>query len=207
MTDLVEQPVWQSVRRFEETDAIQGGENGVDNIPLSQLTNRTAYLKEQIENAASQGTKNHNYIKNGVFVIPQSATLDINQFQEFANVTHPFSGLKEKRMLLNISATLRAGQYAGIFRISNTVKKNGVTVMEYFRETVLLATEIQQINFNIGVYDLSVQDIAGGGVSIYRSDDRLVKFKNGDILEISLSSLSDHSLNTVSTPIFNITEF
>lgn len=35
------------VRQFEITDPLQGGENGVDNIPTRQLANRTRFLKNQ----------------------------------------------------------------------------------------------------------------------------------------------------------------
>ena len=35
------------IRQFEITDPLQGGENGVDNIPTRQLANRTRFLKNQ----------------------------------------------------------------------------------------------------------------------------------------------------------------
>lgn len=48
MANLQETPQWESgVYQIEETDPVQGGPNGIDNLPHKQLANRTAYLKQQ----------------------------------------------------------------------------------------------------------------------------------------------------------------
>lgn len=40
---------WEdNVYLFEETDVVQGGIDGTDNVPLNQLANRTAWLKAQL---------------------------------------------------------------------------------------------------------------------------------------------------------------
>jgi len=45
---LQETPQWEAgVYQIEETDPVQGGPDGVDNLPHKQLANRTAYLKQQ----------------------------------------------------------------------------------------------------------------------------------------------------------------
>jgi hypothetical protein len=50
MANLTETPVWEEgIRQFEIDDYLQGGENGVDNIPLRQLGNRTVFLKEKVD--------------------------------------------------------------------------------------------------------------------------------------------------------------
>lgn len=39
----------EGVYQFEVTDPVEGGETGVDNLPLKNLANRTTYLKEHID--------------------------------------------------------------------------------------------------------------------------------------------------------------
>lgn len=62
MANLPEQSLWESVRQFEEEDELRGGPNGIDNVPLKQLVNRTRYLKDQVESKADAG---HNH--DGVY--------------------------------------------------------------------------------------------------------------------------------------------
>jgi hypothetical protein len=51
MAYLPESPVWEEgVYQYEITDKLQSGADGVDNIQGKQLANRTAYLKEQLQN-------------------------------------------------------------------------------------------------------------------------------------------------------------
>lgn len=50
MANLPETPSWVTgIYQLEETDPVQGGPNGIDNLQGKQLANRTAYLKSQIE--------------------------------------------------------------------------------------------------------------------------------------------------------------
>lgn len=49
MANLAELEQWEAgIRQFETEDVVEGGVEGVDNIPLRQLANRTAWLKAQI---------------------------------------------------------------------------------------------------------------------------------------------------------------
>ncbi len=58
MAFLDETPQWEEgIYQFEETDDVQGGAEGIDNLPTRQLGNRTAYLKEQLENKTEQATE------------------------------------------------------------------------------------------------------------------------------------------------------
>ncbi|MCL1837002.1 MAG: hypothetical protein FWG46_05595 [Treponema sp.] len=58
---ILENPVWEEeMRRFELTDRLKGGPDGVDNIPLGQLANRTAYLKTNIEQSDSNSDTHSN---------------------------------------------------------------------------------------------------------------------------------------------------
>ncbi len=48
MTDLVESANWApGIRQFETSDPVEGGPDGIDNVPLRQLANRTRYLKDR----------------------------------------------------------------------------------------------------------------------------------------------------------------
>ncbi|KVT80597.1 hypothetical protein WK59_21415 [Burkholderia ubonensis] len=47
MTDLVESSTWTpGIRQFETSDPVEGGPDGIDNVPLRQLANRTRFLKD-----------------------------------------------------------------------------------------------------------------------------------------------------------------
>lgn len=49
MGNYIGQNVWkENVYQFEETDVVQGGPNGVDNMPLKDLADRTVWLKNQL---------------------------------------------------------------------------------------------------------------------------------------------------------------
>lgn len=50
MANVPESPRWESgVYQFETTDPVQGGPDGIDNLPNKQLGNRTAYLKKELQ--------------------------------------------------------------------------------------------------------------------------------------------------------------
>lgn len=50
MADLKEESKWEpGIRQFETSDPVQGGPDGVDNIALKQLGNRTRYLKDGLD--------------------------------------------------------------------------------------------------------------------------------------------------------------
>lgn len=52
MVAITEQAVWvEQIRQIEVNDPVQGGENGIDNIPHQQLASRTAFLKSEIDTA------------------------------------------------------------------------------------------------------------------------------------------------------------
>lgn len=51
MANLQETPEWEDgIYQFEQTDVVQGGPTGIDNVPTGQLANRTAYLKQEQDN-------------------------------------------------------------------------------------------------------------------------------------------------------------
>jgi hypothetical protein len=55
MANLPEVAQWdEGVYQLEETDPVQGGPNGVDNLPHKNLANRTAYLKQREDALSSE---------------------------------------------------------------------------------------------------------------------------------------------------------
>ncbi|RQR49589.1 hypothetical protein DIE19_31605 [Burkholderia sp. Bp9126] len=57
MADLVESSTWTpGIRQFETSDPVEGGPDGIDNVPLRQLANRTRFLKD----AQGAHTEDHN---------------------------------------------------------------------------------------------------------------------------------------------------
>lgn len=54
MTDIVETPVFTpGIYQLEESDVVQGGADGIDNLQAKQLGNRTLYLKQELETLAA----------------------------------------------------------------------------------------------------------------------------------------------------------
>lgn len=50
MANLLETPHWEDgIYQFETSDFVEGGVNGIDNVPSKQLANRTVWLKEAIQ--------------------------------------------------------------------------------------------------------------------------------------------------------------
>lgn len=50
MADLTETEEYTAgIYRFEETDPVQGGPGGIDNLPTNQLANRTKWLKAKVD--------------------------------------------------------------------------------------------------------------------------------------------------------------
>jgi hypothetical protein len=46
MGNIAGDPIWEdNIYQFEETDVVDGGPDGIDNVPLGQLANRTQFLK------------------------------------------------------------------------------------------------------------------------------------------------------------------
>lgn len=56
MANLPEVEKWEGVYQIEEVDPVQGGAEGIDNLPHKQLVNRTAYLKQEQDSLKSEVT-------------------------------------------------------------------------------------------------------------------------------------------------------
>lgn len=71
MANINEQAQWaDNVYLIDENDPVVGGPDGIDNIPHQQLTNRTAWLKEQTEQLAQDvnavGVDGQNALWSGI---------------------------------------------------------------------------------------------------------------------------------------------
>jgi len=54
MANLTENTTWEpGIYQLEETDVVQGGANGIDNLQAKQLAARTQYLKQQLDTMSS----------------------------------------------------------------------------------------------------------------------------------------------------------
>ncbi len=50
MANLIESNIWEDgIYQIETTDPVSGGDDGIDNKPHKSLANRTAYLKQKLE--------------------------------------------------------------------------------------------------------------------------------------------------------------
>jgi len=47
--DLEEKAEWDKVHGWAMGSWVQGGANGVDNLPIKELINRTAFLKKEVD--------------------------------------------------------------------------------------------------------------------------------------------------------------
>jgi hypothetical protein len=62
MANIVETAQWEAgVYQFETSDPVEGGPDGIDNLPSRQLANRTAYLKAQQEAHAAAADPHPQY--------------------------------------------------------------------------------------------------------------------------------------------------
>jgi phage-related tail fiber protein len=62
MTNLVEAVKWEDgIYQLETSDPVEGGPDGIDNLPLRQLANRTRYLKDKQELHAAANNPHPQY--------------------------------------------------------------------------------------------------------------------------------------------------
>ncbi len=79
MVAITERAEWaEQIRQIEANDPVQGGENGIDNIPHQQLANRTAYLKKQFDDLKKNHLSN-NDLENSLDSDDSNKALTANQ--------------------------------------------------------------------------------------------------------------------------------
>lgn len=79
MVAITERAEWaEQIRQIEANDPVQGGENGIDNIPHQQLANRTAYLKKQFDDLKKNHLSN-NDLEDGLDSDASNKALTANQ--------------------------------------------------------------------------------------------------------------------------------
>lgn len=105
------------IYQYEETDPVQGGINGIDNLPNRQLANRTAYLKQQSDalNAKTQAASETNlgitrFATNSEAVNGQGGDVAIKPYQLFriidANVQNLNTSIAQKTTHLSATDAL-----------------------------------------------------------------------------------------------------
>lgn len=101
MANLKETTQWEEgIYQIETSDPVMGGENGIDNKPLRQLANRTAYLKQELETAQQATTT---ALNGKAPTTHQHAIADITGLQD---------ALKDSAISLNNSLTSDAQNQA-----------------------------------------------------------------------------------------------
>lgn len=85
MANITGDNIWEdNVYNFEETDVVKGGPDGVDNVPLKQLANRTIWLKNTMRGyagitmitASGSLTKEQTFLKL-VVIYSNSASIEL----------------------------------------------------------------------------------------------------------------------------------
>lgn len=109
MANLKETTQWEEgIYQIETSDPVMGGENGIDNKPLRQLANRTAYLKQALETAEQNNTT----ALNG-----KAAATHSHAIADITNLQAALNGKLGTRGLLNETDldTLHGSQNIGIW--------------------------------------------------------------------------------------------
>ena len=69
MATIREENAWSPIYQIEEQDVVQGGPEGIDNVPHKDLANRTVYLKTRMEELQARSSGLKNFIVNGDFSV------------------------------------------------------------------------------------------------------------------------------------------
>lgn len=129
MANLAETASWEAgVYQIEETDPIQAGPNGVDNLPHKHLANRTSYLKQQQDALAAEITTARSTYANLNARLDALRTQTMQGESTFAStsgrtVTH---NLGHTNYIVNIVALADTGGDLGDLYITKTA--NAFTV-------------------------------------------------------------------------------
>lgn len=110
MANLKETAQWEEgIYQIETSDPVMGGENGIDNKPLLQLANRTAYLKQELANTTAVTTQAINNKANQSHAHPLS---DITGLQVALNGKLGVRGLLNETDLDTLSGSQNVGIWA-----------------------------------------------------------------------------------------------
>ncbi|WP_199104150.1 hypothetical protein [Aquitalea sp. ASV11] len=87
MGNLIDHPQWQAVPHFEADAVLTGGPDCPDNIPIQALANRTAFLRQQLEQANStlEHTASIDYVKQAIANVLNGAPGALDTLKELAD--------------------------------------------------------------------------------------------------------------------------
>ncbi|KWE94978.1 gp53-like domain-containing protein [Burkholderia ubonensis] len=140
MTDLVESSTWTpGIRQFETSDPVEGGPDGIDNVPLRQLANRTRYLKD-VQDAQAGGLEMKAPLASPAFTGSPQAPVP----PQFDNTSKIATTAFVQRALGNFNAS--SGTGSGIIAAAVTLTNDDVGGFHYFNgptnQTATLPSEV-----------------------------------------------------------------
>ncbi|KVR39586.1 hypothetical protein WK18_21980 [Burkholderia ubonensis] len=140
MTDLVESSTWTpGIRQFETSDPVEGGPDGIDNVPLRQLANRTRFLKD-VQDAQAGGLEMKAPLASPAFTGSPQAPVP----PQFDNTSKIATTAFVQRALGNFNAS--SGTGSGIIAAAVTLTNDDVGGFHYFNgptnQTATLPSEV-----------------------------------------------------------------
>lgn len=156
------------VYQWEITDPVQGGVGGIDNAPLLNLANRTAYLKKHVDDIEAGNTipptlaPINSPIFTGTPTAPTPALGDNSQkLSTTAFVQGTVNGVTAKNVAGNTNVTLSAAEAgAGILVFTGTLTGNIAVIVPAVAKSWIVS------NQTTGAYSLTVKTAAGSGIAV-----------------------------------------
>ncbi|KUZ83272.1 gp53-like domain-containing protein [Burkholderia ubonensis] len=140
MTDLVESSTWTpGIRQFETSDPVEGGPDGIDNVPLRQLANRTRFLKD-VQDAQAGGLEMKAPLASPAFTGSPQAPVP----PQFDNTSKIATTAFVQRALGNFNAS--SGTGSGILAATMALTNDDIGGFHYFNgptnQTATLPSEV-----------------------------------------------------------------
>ena len=162
MADITEAEQWDTgVYQLETTDPVQGGADGVDNIPHKALANRTVWLKAQLALKALLGGSATQTFKVATATLTDEA---VNKGQSEAytdNAVAGLTGLLSIDNFLHIQDQKPSGTAGGATPVSNNVVRDLNTVI--VNNILGASLSNNQVTLPIGKYYIeAVTEIVAG---------------------------------------------
>jgi len=180
MANLPEQPVYEEgIYQLETTDPVQGGPDGVSNLPLKQLANRTAYLKETVD-AIGDAIGDFAPINSPEFTgTPKAPTPQLGNsstaIATTAFVQAAARGVLTKSVAGGSNVTLSAAEAGNAILILTGLLEDDIDIILPNTGRWLI------VNATSGEYGLTVRTAAGSGVTVAQGKSRDVYGDGTDI--------------------------
>src|SRR5690606_35502767 len=180
MANLPEQPVYEEgIYQLETTDPVQGGPDGVSNLPLKQLANRTAYLKETVD-AIGDAIGDFAPINSPEFTgTPKAPTPQLGNsstaIATTAFVQAAARGVLTKSVAGGSNVTLSAAEAGNAILILTGLLEDDIDILLPNTGRWLI------VNATSGEYGLTVRTAAGSGVTVAQGKSRDVYGDGTDI--------------------------